>query len=74
MKGKFEIGSVHRGSRPEEVEMAPVDTTVHPTANLNPYTLTNNNPSKYPNHSLDHYHSIPRDRCEVNIGCLQVLW
>jgi len=44
-KGKFEMGSVHGVSRPEEAEMAPGDTAVHPAASSNPYAPTHNNPN-----------------------------
>jgi len=45
MKGKFEMGSAHGGSRLEEEEMAPGDTKVHPAAYSNPYAPTHDDPS-----------------------------
>ena len=43
MKGKFDMGSAHRGRKPEEVAMDPRDMMVHPTADSNPYAPTHNN-------------------------------
>lgn len=68
-KGKFEMGSAHGGSRPEEAEMVPGDTVVHPAAGSNPYVPTHDDPNQPLARSWDHSRSVPGDKREANDGC-----
>lgn len=70
-KGRFAMGSAHGGSRPEEAEMAPEDTVVHPADDSNPYVRpTHDDPNQPLDHSWDHSRSVPGDKREANDECL----
>jgi len=73
MRGMFEMGSAHGGSRPEEVETAPEDTVVHPDGGSNPYVPTHDDPNWHLDRSSAHSHSVPGDKRVANDGCWQAL-